>query len=319
MNRCLRAVLFLLILGAAHLAGADEGIISLTDYKARLHQYEEQIQKTTAQPEFAVDFYREVPDQIRVQTLSGTITVPLKFLHDGLENFLKSEPAAKPTILGQLSSRIQALETEADHFESADPGNPAARERLNKILSAREFRSVQGPSEWELLLDRISNWLSEKFDKLFPNKPDLNQAGQIFVWVMIAIACSILAVWLYRASRGRLLDRPREIVPFLPSARSWRLWLSDAREKAGAGQLREAIRLGFWAAVSRLESDGVWRPDKARTPREYLSSIPAGTETRSTFAAVTRTFEAAWYGGRPASSGDFEQFLSELEKLGCRG
>jgi len=95
--------------------------------------------------------------------------------------------------------------------------------------------------------------------------------------------------------------------------------LAEAREKATLGQWREAIHLGFWAAVSRLESDGVWRPDKARTPREYLNAIPTANESRTPFAAVTKTFEAAWYGGRPASAGEFEGFMSELEKLGCRG
>jgi len=319
MKNCLRAAILLTILSVAGLATGDEAALSFVDYKARLYQYQEQIQKTTDHPEYAVDFYRDVPSDLQVQTPSGTMTVPMEFLHKGLDNFLKSAPTAKPTILSQLSTRIKALQDEADNFEKADAGNPAARDRLNQILSAREFRSVRGPTEWDLLKQRIGAWLEKKLDKLFPKAPDLNQAGQIFVWVMIAIACSVMAVWLYRASRERLLDRPREVLPFLPSARSWRLWLAEARQKAGAGQWREAIRLGFWAAVSRLESDGVWRPDKARTPREYLNAIPAGSENKSSFAAVTKTFEAAWYGGRPASAGDFDQFLSELEKLGCRG
>lgn len=319
MNRCLRAFLFSITVLAASWCGGQEGSLSLGDYKARLHQFQEQIQKTTEHPEYAVDFYREVPSEIGVQTMSGTITVRFDFLQKGLSDFLKSEPNAKPTILAQLSERIQALENEADNFEKADPGNPAARERLNQILSAREFRAMRGPAEWELLLQRILAWLGKKLDKLFPKAPDLDQAGQIFVWVMIGIASSILAVWLYRTSRQRLADRPREILPFSPSARNWRVWLAEAREKATAGQWREAIRLGFWSAVSRLESDGVWRPDKARTPREYLNAIPAGTETKSTFAAATRMFEVSWYGGRPTSSTDFERFLSELEKLGCRG
>jgi hypothetical protein len=319
MNNCLRAALLLVILSVAGLAAGDEAALSLADYRSRLHQYEDQIQKTTANPETAVDFYRDVPSDLQVQTPSGTMTVPMEFLHKGLENFLKSAPAAKPTILSQLYARIKALDDEADNFEKADAGNPAARDRLNQILSAREFRSVRGPTEWELLKQRIGAWLEKKLDKLFPKVPDINQAGQIFVWVMIAIASSIMAIWLYRASRERLLDRPREILPFLPSARSWRLWLAEAREKAGSGQWRDAIRLGFWAAVSRLESDGVWRPDKARTPREYLNAIPPTSDSRSSFAAVTKTFEAAWYGSRPASAGDFAQFMSELEKLGCRG
>lgn len=319
MNQCLRAAALLTILGVAGLAAGDEGALSLADYKSHLHQYEEQIQKTADQPEYAADFYRNVPSGLQVQTPSGTMTVPMEFLRKGLDTFLKSGPTAKPTILSQLAARIKTLQDEADNFERSNPGDPVARDRLNQILSAREFRRVRGPTEWELLQQRIGAWLDKKLSKLFPKVPDINQAGQIFVWVMIVIACSVMAVWLYRVSRERLLDRPREILPFLPSARSWRVWLAEAREKAGAGQWRDAIRLGFWAAVSRLESEGVWRPDKARTPREYLKEIPAGSEDKLAFAAVTRTFEAAWYGGRPASAGDFDQFISELEKLGCRG
>ena len=113
---------------------------------------------------------------------------------------------------------------------------------------------------------------------------------------------SILAVWLYRQSRERLSTARGRSCLLFRSARSWRSWLSEAREKAAQGEWRDAIHLGFWAAVSRLESDGVWRPDKARTPREYLNAIPAVSETKPSFAAVTRTFETAWYGGRPASA-----------------
>jgi hypothetical protein len=242
----------------------------------------------------------------------------MEFLHNELDKYLKAGPSFKPTILSQLADRIKAMRAEADSFEQARDGDPATRDRLNQILSAREFGRVRGPTELELLWQRALDWLDKKLERIFPTAPDLDQWGQIFVWIMIAIVMSILAVWLYRQSRERLLDRPREIVPFVPSARNWRSWLGEAREKAGLGEWREAIRLGFWAAVSRLESDGVWRPDKARTPREYLNAVPAASETRNSFGSVTKTFEAAWYGGRPASAVDFERFMTDLEKLGCR-
>ena len=318
MNNCLRAATLLLILGFASLAAAGEDVLSLADYKSRLHRYEEQVQKTSDQPQNAGDFYREVPSQLQVQTPSGTMTVPMEFLQQGLDNFLKSAPTAKPAILSQLTDRLRALQTEADLYEKTAAADPAMRERLNRILSAREFRQVHGPTAWELLQQRVGAWIGKKLDKLFPKVPDLNQAGQIFVWVMIAVAVSVLGVWLYRSSRERLLDRPREILPFLPSAKNWRVWLAEARAKAGAGEWREAIHLGFWAAVSRLESDGVWRPDKARTPREYLKEIPPESENRPPFAAATKTFEAAWYGGRHVSASDFKYFMAEVEKLGCR-
>jgi hypothetical protein len=315
----LQALAIVAILSLASFAAGDEAPISLADYRLRLDQYSGEIQKVTQHPEYAVDFYREIPTSIRVQTPSGSITVSLEFLHKELEKYLKAAPAFKPTIINQLTDRIKAMRTESDSFEQARAGDSAARDRLNRILSAREFGRVRGPTELELIKERIDAWLQEKLNKLFPTAPDLDQLGQIFVWIVIAIVTSILAVWLYRQSRERMLDRPREIMPFVPSARSWRSWLSEAREKAAQGEWRDAIHLGFWAAVSRLESDGVWRPDKARTPREYLNAIPAVSETKPSFAAVTRTFETAWYGGRPASATDFARFMTELEKLGCQG
>lgn len=315
----LRAAILFAIFCWSSFTAADEGTLTLVGYKSRLEQYSAEIQTIVEHPEYAVDFYREVPGSLQVQTQSGDITVSLEFLHKELEKYLKAAPAFKPTIISQLGDRIKAMRAEADSFEQARDGDSATRDRLNKILSAREFGKVRGPTELELLEQRINAWLKEKMDKLFPTAPDLDQLGQIFVWIMIAIVTSILSVWLYRQSRERLLDRPREIVPFVPSARNWRSWLAEAREKAALGEWRDAIHLGFWAAVSRLESDGVWRPDKARTPREYLNAIPVVSGTKPSFAAVTKTFEAAWYGGRPASATDFERFMSELEKLGCRG
>ena len=313
------AILLVVVCRVTAFAAGDETPLSLTDYKARLDQYSDELDKVVHNPGYASDFYRLVPASLPVQTQSGAITVPLAFVHESLESFLKSKPESKPLILSALAGRIKALRAEADAFELAHDGDPATRERINRILSAREFGKLRGPTELELLEQRISDWFDRKMNKLFPNPPDLDQLGQILVWVVIAIVSSILAVWLYRRSRERLLDNPKEIMPFVPSARNWRVWLAGAREKAGAGEWREAIRLGFWAGVSRLESDGAWRPDKARTPREYLDAIPPESGSKPSFAALTKTFERAWYGGRPASSQDFESFMTELEKLGCRG
>ncbi len=104
----------------------------------------------------------------------------------------------------------------------------------------------------------------------------------------------------------------------MPSSRSWREWLADARSRAAQGEWRDAIHFGFWAAVSRLESDGVWPPDKTRTPGEYLNSIPGSSLSKEPFAAMARKFEASWYGIRPTTEADFTQFSAHLERLGCR-
>ncbi len=154
--------------------------------------------------------------------------------------------------------------------------------------------------------------------KINPKIPDLQDLGQWFVWGMIALAAAIAGVWLYRVSQENMGAGRREIIPFMPSSRNWREWLADARARAAQGEWRDAVHFGYWAAVSRLESEGVWKPDKTRTPREYLNAIPGSSLSKEPFAAMTGKFEASWYGSRPATEADFAQFAAHLERLGCR-
>ena len=67
----------------------------------------------------------------------------------------------------------------------------------------------------------------------------------------------------------------------------------------GNGEWRDAIHLAYWAGISFLERQGFWKPDRARTPREYLR-LSLRSEYRETLRALTQIFELAWY-AKPAS------------------
>jgi hypothetical protein len=318
MKIWLRAALLSAIASVSGYAAGDGVPLSLQEYRSRLEQYKSQIQRVSQHHEYAVDFYREVPPGLQVNTAEGEITVSLGFLRDGLETYLKATPAAKTKLLSELEQRIAGMVGEAETFEGARAGDPVVRERLNQILATREFSRLRGPTELQLLGQRIREWLNRKLNQLFPKAPDLDQWGAIFVWIVIAIVTSVLALWLYRRSLERLTQPAREVVGFFPSAKGWRAWLAESHQMASLGQWRDAIHLGFWAAVARLESDGVWPPDKARTPREYLNAITPDHRIKPSFSEVTRTFEAAWYGQQNSSAVDFQRFAAQLENLGCR-
>lgn len=244
--------------------------------------------------------------------------VDLGFLRDALNRYLTGTAQTKPDILANAATRLKAMRAEAQTYEQADRADDAARKRLDDILSASEFDRVRGPTALELLKQRIQAWIGKLLRKINPKIPDVQDVGQWFVWGMIALAAAIAGVWLYRVSRQNIGTGKREILPFMPSGRNWREWLADARARAAQGEWREAIHFGYWAAVSRLESEGVWPPDKTRTPREYLSAIPASSLSKEPFAVMTRKFEASWYGSRPTTEADFAQFTAHLERLGCR-
>jgi hypothetical protein len=84
------------------------------------------------------------------------------------------------------------------------------------------------------------------------------------------------------------------------------------------GQWREAIHNVYWSAISRMEANGMWPADRARTPREYLNLLAANTERRVDLMLLTRSFERTWYGGRVARKQDFEDACRLLERLGSR-
>jgi hypothetical protein len=309
------ATVFLL----ASLCHAD-GVPALTNaqYIEQLQSYENQVAEFASSPQKAVTFRDSLPTTLTVQTSRGEMAVDLSFLRDALNRFLTAKAEVKPNILANADSRLKAMRAEAELYEQPDRANDATRKRLDQILSAGEFDRVRGPSALDLLKQRIQAGIAKMLRKLSPKIPDLQDAGQWFVWGMIALAATIAGVWLYRVSQQNMGFSKREIIPFSPSARSWREWLADARARAAHGEWRDAVHFGFWAAVSRLESEGVWPPDKTRTPREYLNAIPGSSLSKEPFAAMTKRFEASWYGSRPTTEADFAQFTAHLERLGCR-
>jgi hypothetical protein len=309
------AALFLLV-GMGRAAASSP--LSSTQYIEELRSYENQVAELASAPQKALALRDSLPAALTVQTSRGDMSVDMSFLESALNRFLTATAAEKPNILTNAGTRLKAMRAEAELYAQPDHANDATRKRLDDILSASEFDRVRGPTALELFKQRVQAWIAKLLRKISPKIPDIQDAGQWLVWGMIALAAAVAGIWLYRVSQENMGAGSREILPFMPSARNWREWLADARARAAKGEWRDAIHFGFWAAVSRLESEGVWPPDKTRTPREYLSAIPSSNLSKEPFAAVTRKFEASWYGSRPTTETDFAQFADYLERLGCR-
>ena len=70
--------------------------------------------------------------------------------------------------------------------------------------------------------------------------------------------------------------------------------------------------------ISSLESGGAWKPNRARTPREYLRLMGSRNPHHSPLKVLTRKFEFVWYGEHEAAEADYRETLAQLEQLGCR-
>ncbi|MBV9087820.1 MAG: DUF4129 domain-containing protein [Acidobacteriaceae bacterium] len=246
-----------------------------------------------------------------------TLEVTNEWLNEGLMQFIAAKPERKAEILRGIGDHFREAEAEADLYEKPSPAD-GAREKVGEILARREFSRVHGPSEWDIWLAR-TEWAIMRFlDRLFRKVPNVSHGGQVVVWIAIAAALCIAAIWLKRTAEDKLLDLGREPVHFAPSQRNWRAWLAQARAAAQRGDWRDAVHLAYWAGISYLEQGGAWIPDRARTPREYLRLMSSTNQKLPALKALTRQFELTWYGNRQVVSADFDQTLARLEELGCR-
>ncbi len=308
------------MLGAALLAGATETspALNLTDYRSELVRLAAAVQSLSAKPQTAESLRQSIPESWTIAEGQTQIEISTRFLRDALAQFQKATPDQKRVLLDGLQRRLAAMREESAAFGQASAAGPEMRTRLDRILAAPEFAGARPASPWEIWISKAMLWLDRWLSRAASRVPELPFLGRIFVWVVIALAVSVLALWFYHVARRPPVKLAREIIPFAPSAKSWRAWLAEADQAAQSGRWRDAVHLSYWAAVSYLESSGLWRPDRARTPREYLKAVPASFSARAVFAALTRRFEAAWYGGRSAAAADFRAACRELEKLGCR-
>jgi hypothetical protein len=302
------------------MAGSSAAVtrVSLTQYRQQLHDISEKVAALSEHPDQAGTVIAAIPDEVEVRTTTGESTANYRVLKNELTLFSKADSKLKSRRLQAIQAYILTLESQAAACEQPDHTS-SSRQKLAEILARREFRNVHGPGVKETLLARLFRWLARFFRHVSLGRAGASGILQAIVYALVALALLVLVFWTVNRLRGKEEDLPkREIIPFSPSARSWRAWLMAARAEAEKQDWRNAIHLAYWAAISFLESGGAWKPNRARTPREYLRLLTTRNPNYPPLSALTRKFELVWYGDRPAAQQDFQEALGQLEKLGCR-
>lgn len=255
-----------------------------------------------------------LPASWRVHTDERDFEISSEGLRRDVRRYEKDRSAANAVA---IRSRIESLQREMAGFEVPPQDVSRSRNELTSILAGPEFQDVHGPT-WS---DRLKRWILEHILRLLAKvfrSSAIPTVGRYFVYGLVVLAGLGLLYVVYRSIfRNPELE---EVVPRdLPvSAKEWTIWLAEARAAAARGDWRDAVHLGYWAGISFLERQGFWKPDRARTPREYLRLISPTAEQRETLTMLTQIFELTWYAKRPAAESTFSQTLEQLEKLGCR-
>jgi len=295
--------------------------VSLEQYRQRLAELRSGFDELPDHPERAAALQSGLPESEIIDTGGREITVSWHELKGDLALIVVADPVRRKTLVAQIQNYVRTLNAEAAAYDKAGVSDGRARSRLQEILEQREFKAVQRKAGFlDRLKARIYGWLSRALGRLFRISLG-SRFGVVQILIYGAAGAAILTVliWTIRRLRRREEEpRQREIIPFSPSARGWRAWLGDARARARGQDWREAIHLAYWAGIAFLEEQGAWKPNRARTPREYLRLVGVWTPQHPPLAELTRKFERVWYGNLPAGEADFQETMGELERLGCR-
>src|SRR5579884_775209 len=309
---------FLIALIVCGISPARAESLSLSEYRQQLHEIAEKVDALQSHPEGAKTVISTVPDHVAVKIDSGEVNVSYKSLRDDLTEFSNANEQRRGAILKSVQGYVRELNTAAGSYGKIGTDPAASKSKLGEILARREFKNVQGPTVKDTWLAKLYRWLSRLLG-------GMGGAGGSFDWlrlliyILVGAAVAVLLAWTVRRLRRPQEEFPqREIIPFSPSARGWRAWLADARNLAQQQDWRNAIHLAYWAGIAYLEEHGAWKPNRARTPREYLRLIGARASQYPVLASLTQKLEVVWYGYGSANEADFQETLVQLEKLGCR-
>lgn len=312
--RTFRIGTWLLLLSSVfYAAAAMDARLSLSQYIRALEQLRQSVSSATDSASL-LSTLQKLPPEWQVEVNGQTFSVTTTGVSQGLQEYSKQRKAEN---LAAITSQIDVLLADARGMQGVKANAAAEREKLAEILSRREFRNVQGESwfdRWKLVAQRWLTQLLERvlFSSAFP------VVSRVLIWGLLAVAVAAAAFWVVRNYRQSNIYTKLTGSPDAPSGKPWRDWQSEAQAAAQEGRWRDAVHLSYWAAISLLEAQGLWRPDSARTPREYLRLLPEGDVYRDPLQQLTQTFEKVWYGTESATADTFAGTSTLLERLGCR-
>ena len=317
LARFLIAAVFVAAIGVAAVPcradSSGSGALTTAEYRAELDRLLAATQQLGSPGGATPQPLHDLPQSWRVDTDQREFEVSTEGLQRDIRRYEKEKTFANAFA---IRTRLQSLRRDLDGFEKPPADVSANRAALSSILARREFQDVQGPGWLDRLKQRLLALILRFLERLIRSAA-IPTISKFFVYGLMGLAVAALAFVAYR-SLWSSRDFDTVIPKDLPiSAKEWAIWLSEARDAAAKGEWRDAIHLAYWAGISFLERQGTWKPDRARTPREYLRLLSSSSEHRETLIALTRIFELAWYANRGASERTFSQTLEELEKLGC--
>ncbi|MGA8101657.1 MAG: DUF4129 domain-containing protein [Candidatus Acidiferrales bacterium] len=301
---------------AADQAGGP--VLSLPQYVSELDRWTHAIENAPEDAAALKALRKTVPPEWNVNVDGSPVRVPANWLTRALYD-IEANGDHRNARIKEIQAHLATLRESAASLTLAPPGPAAAddaRKKLNAILSRKEFAGAQGPSPIDRLIDKVKRWLDRMLSKIFRKVHISGHATDYFAWAAIVVAFLALSWWTVRYLRERSRQQTLDLRGAAKPPAGSREWAREAVAAAQRGGYRDAIHCAYWAGIARLEESGALPPDRARTPRESLRVLDAKLTQREPLANLTQRLEWTWYGDHAATAADWDEVVSQLERIG---
>jgi hypothetical protein len=293
--------------------GSSLASISEAEYGARLTRLQTLVEVCRQRP--AECDPAKVGEDVAVQQAGSSFEARWGWLREAFDAAKDAHDANRAEVLRKAAERL-AEDAASGATAAAFARVPEARGKIDQILSRAEFRHATPDSAMQRAVAAAMLWLNNLIGGAVERMPDSRWLVPAIEWGSLGLAAAALLVWAWRSSQQQRLAIAR---PRAEDAAVWQResddWAGRARMEAAKGEWREAVHCLYWSAIVLLEGRSAWRQNRARTPREYVALLEAGSVRRGALGALTGIFERIWYGIRPASEGDYERARALLDEL----
>jgi len=311
------AICLLLSFLASAGAAPPAASISLDEYISELDHCSAALANSGNDPAALHRLQISLPSEWTVRAGNQQYTVTVGWLKTDLARAETVHP--NRSSIDEAQREIRSYRDAAEAFAQSVPTRnlEESRSQLNRILAAKEFQALRGPTWFDRLRAYIEDWIVRQLQMLFAKIGHGRAIGNAMAWVVITLSALLLALWLVRAT-ARVAPQPEiDLQGASPAGQDSHHWLREARAAAARGDYRSAIHAGYWAAIASLEEAKLLAENRSRTPRESLGLIRRESEEYAPLFELTHRFELVWYGYRSADRSDWSDAVRHLEKLGC--
>jgi len=314
----LAALIFLAFKTGAQTTAASTQAITLHEYISELDRCSAALANADRDSSTPRKLQISLPKQWAVQEGDQTYLIDTGWL---VADLAKAEAALrKDRVALQQPREDIAAHREAAHAlsEASSARNLTdSKAELNRILAAKEFQAIHGPTWVESLRARIYDWIVRQFLKLYGKFPRARTVGDAIAWMVIGVTTLVLLLLFVRAATGGGARPEMDLRGPNVAGQDSAYWMRQARAGAASRDYRSAIHAAYWAGIARLEEARLLTEDRSRTPRESLRLIRRESVEYAALRQLTHRFELVWYGYRSAGTEDWSDAIQQLEILGC--